>query len=132
MGVIPNRKMAFIFPISCILGLIFPIFITYFPKCEGKGSFSKSQIKSLPCIHCFFFQVDPATLQETVSTLNRMYLEAETLSGRTYCESCLACLTAYLSYICINTHYEKVIVYINADYYMCLVCLDVINIWVSL
>ena len=48
MGVIPNPKMAYIFPISCILALIFPILIKYFPKCEGKGSFLKSQIKSLP------------------------------------------------------------------------------------
>ena len=48
MGVIPNPKMAFIFPISCILALIFPILIKYFPKCEGKGSFPKSQIN-----HCF-------------------------------------------------------------------------------
>ena len=47
MGVIPNQKMAFIFPISCILVLIFPILIKYFPKCVGKGSFPKSQIKSL-------------------------------------------------------------------------------------
>ena len=47
MGVIPNPKMAFIFPISCILALIFPIFIKYFPTCVGKGSFPKSQIKSL-------------------------------------------------------------------------------------
>ena len=47
MGVIPNPKMAFIFPISCILALIFPILIRYFPKCVGKGSFPKSQIKSL-------------------------------------------------------------------------------------
>ena len=47
MGVIPNPKMAFIFPISCILALIFPIFVKYFPKYEGKGSFPKSQIKSL-------------------------------------------------------------------------------------
>ena len=48
MGVIPNPKMAFIFPISCILALIFPILIKYFPKCVGKGGFPKSQIKSLP------------------------------------------------------------------------------------
>ena len=48
MGVIPNPKMVFIFPISCILALIFPILIKYFPKCVGKGSFPKSQIKSLP------------------------------------------------------------------------------------
>ena len=47
MGVIPNPKMVFIFPISCILALIFPILIKYFPKCVGKGSFPKSQIKSL-------------------------------------------------------------------------------------
>ena len=47
MGVIPNPKMAFIFPISCILALIFSILIKYFPKCAGKGSFPKSQIKSL-------------------------------------------------------------------------------------
>ena len=29
MGVIPNPKMAFIFPTSCILALIFPILIKY-------------------------------------------------------------------------------------------------------
>ena len=52
MGVIPNPKMAFIFPISCILALIFPILIKYFPKCVGKGSFPKSQIKSLYITIC--------------------------------------------------------------------------------
>ena len=57
MGVIPNPKMAFIFPISCILALIFPIFMKYFPKCSGKGSFPKSQIKSLIDYHIWNFQV---------------------------------------------------------------------------
>ena len=38
MGVIPNQKMAFIFPISCILVFIFQIYM-YFHKCEVKGSF---------------------------------------------------------------------------------------------
>ena len=47
MGVILNPKMVFIFPMTCILALIFPIVIKYFPKCEGKGSFLKSQIKLL-------------------------------------------------------------------------------------
>ena len=47
MGVIPTPKMALIFQISRILVLVFPIFMIYFPKCEGKGSFPKSQIKSL-------------------------------------------------------------------------------------
>ena len=54
MGVIPNQKMAFIFTISCILALIFPILIKYFPKCEEKGSFQKSQIKSLTQAPSFF------------------------------------------------------------------------------
>ena len=59
MGVIPNPKMALIFPISSILALIFPILIKYFPKRVGKGSFPKSQIKSLVFltfiakIHCW-------------------------------------------------------------------------------
>ncbi|KAL5022765.1 hypothetical protein ScPMuIL_001920 [Solemya velum] len=52
-------------------------------------------------------RIDPKLLQQTVITLNSMYCEAETLSGKTYCESCFACLTAYLSYICFSTHYEK-------------------------
>ena len=49
MGVIPNPKMAFIFPISSILAFIFQIFVKYFPKYVGKGSFLKSQINSLTC-----------------------------------------------------------------------------------
>ena len=52
MGVVPNPKMAIIFPISCILALIFPILMKYFPKCIGKGSFPKSQIKSLLMLSC--------------------------------------------------------------------------------
>ena len=44
-----NPKMAFIFPISCILALIFPIVVKIFPTVQGKGRsrFPKSQIKSL-------------------------------------------------------------------------------------
>ena len=51
MGIVSNPKMAFNFPISCILALIFPITIKYFPKCEGQGSFLKSQIESLLQYH---------------------------------------------------------------------------------
>ena len=47
MGVISNKKMAFIFSSSCILALIFPISMNYFPNGSGKGSFPKSQLKSL-------------------------------------------------------------------------------------
>ena len=64
MRVIPNQKMTSIFPISCILALIFPIFIKYFPKYEGKGSFPKSQIKSL-VTHGFSFSADYSQLSFT-------------------------------------------------------------------
>ena len=47
MGVVPNSNMASIVPISGILALIFPILLKYVLKCEGKGSFLKSKIKSL-------------------------------------------------------------------------------------
>ena len=36
------------------LALIFPILITYFPECEGKGSFLKPQIKSLVLLYTVF------------------------------------------------------------------------------
>ena len=82
MGVIPNPKMPFIFPISWILALSFPIFIKYFPKYEGKGSFPKSQIKSLihrtNCMQrikkILMWEVLPATALKLVglSNVNQM------------------------------------------------------------
>ena len=39
--------MTFIFPISFILVVIFPISLIYIPKCKGKCSLPKSQIKAL-------------------------------------------------------------------------------------
>ena len=53
-------------------------------------------------------QVSKDAFNHTMEEMNRMYAQAESLSARTYCESCFACLTAYLSYICIDTYYEKV------------------------
>jgi len=41
-----------------------------------------------------------------ISTLNEMYYQAET-SRTAYLESCLACLSAYLLYLCIDTHCSK-------------------------
>ncbi|KAJ8305063.1 hypothetical protein KUTeg_017391 [Tegillarca granosa] len=58
-------------------------------------------------------KIDHETFVKTVSTINSMYLEAETLGGRNYCESCFACLTAYLTYICFETHFEKMLKKIN-------------------
>ena len=48
-----QSKNGIYFPNFVYLALIFPILIKYFPKYEGKGSFLKSQIKSLytPFLH---------------------------------------------------------------------------------
>ncbi|XP_076367326.1 golgin subfamily A member 7-like isoform X3 [Tachypleus tridentatus] len=51
--------------------------------------------------------IDKQTFEHMITTLNSIYAEAEKMSGRTVCEGCLACLTAYLLYVCIDTHYEK-------------------------
>lgn len=40
--------------------------------------------------------------------MNNLYAEAEKLGSQSYIEGCLACLTAYTVFLCMETHYEKV------------------------
>ncbi|XP_032632055.1 golgin subfamily A member 7B [Chelonoidis abingdonii] len=47
--------------------------------------------------------------EETVKTLNGFYTEAEKIGGSSYLEGCLACATAYFIFLCMETHYEKVL-----------------------
>uniref|UniRef100_A0A8C6UAK7 Golgin subfamily A member 7 n=1 Tax=Neogobius melanostomus TaxID=47308 RepID=A0A8C6UAK7_9GOBI len=54
-------------------------------------------------------RVDKQQFEETMQTLNNLYAEAEKLGGRSYLEGCLACLTAYTVFLCLETHYEKVL-----------------------
>ena len=56
-----------------------------------------------------YLKVDRNAFEETLNKLNEFYADAESLSGRTYCENCFACLTAYIIYLCMDTHYEKVL-----------------------
>lgn len=44
-----------------------------------------------------------------MQTLNNLYAEAEKLGGKSYLEGCLACLTGYTIFLCMETHYEKVL-----------------------
>lgn len=53
-------------------------------------------------------QLDKQQFEETIQTLNNLYAEAEKLGGKSYLEGCLACLTAYTVFLCMETHYEKV------------------------
>ncbi|XP_066247879.1 golgin subfamily A member 7 [Euwallacea similis] len=52
-------------------------------------------------------KLEKQTFESTITRLNGYFTEAETATCSTYCEGCLACLTAYLIYICKETHYEK-------------------------
>ncbi|KAF4533164.1 hypothetical protein B566_EDAN001706 [Ephemera danica] len=52
-------------------------------------------------------KIERAAFEYTISQMNAMYAEAEKAGCSTYCEGCMACLTAYLIYICTETHYEK-------------------------
>lgn len=44
-----------------------------------------------------------------MKTLNGFYAEAEKIGGSSYLEGCLACATAYFIFLCMETHYEKVV-----------------------
>lgn len=52
-------------------------------------------------------KIDRQLYDYTINTLNSLYQEAEKGSCSTYCEGCMACLTAYIIYFCAETHYEK-------------------------
>uniref|UniRef100_A0A8C2LNN3 Golgin subfamily A member 7 n=1 Tax=Cricetulus griseus TaxID=10029 RepID=A0A8C2LNN3_CRIGR len=52
---------------------------------------------------CQFQTKFPADLE------NRIDIDTEKLGGKSYLECCLACLTAYTIFLCMETHYEKVL-----------------------
>ncbi|XP_069557644.1 golgin subfamily A member 7-like isoform X2 [Brachyistius frenatus] len=54
-------------------------------------------------------RLDKQQFEETVRMLNNLYAEAEKLGSQSYIEGCLACLTAYTVFLCMETHYEKVL-----------------------
>uniref|UniRef100_A0A3P8VCB6 Golgin A7 family, member Ba n=1 Tax=Cynoglossus semilaevis TaxID=244447 RepID=A0A3P8VCB6_CYNSE len=54
-------------------------------------------------------RIERTLFEDTVKTLNNFYAEAEKIGGQSYLEGCLACTTAYLIFLCIETRYEKVL-----------------------
>ena len=59
--------------------------------------------------------------------MNNLYLEAEKLGGQSYLEGCLACLTAYTIFLCMETHYEKVRL-MKDGYILFFFCIDYSNV----
>uniref|UniRef100_A0A665VRL6 Golgin A7 family, member Bb n=1 Tax=Echeneis naucrates TaxID=173247 RepID=A0A665VRL6_ECHNA len=49
------------------------------------------------------------TVHTSQQTLNSYYVEAEKIGGQSYLEGCLACATAYIIFLCMETRYEKVL-----------------------
>ncbi|XP_035675021.1 golgin subfamily A member 7-like [Branchiostoma floridae] len=54
-------------------------------------------------------RIERTAFEATITRINELFGEAERVGGATYCEGCMGCLTAYLIYLCIDTHYEKVL-----------------------
>ncbi|XP_048802661.1 golgin subfamily A member 7B isoform X1 [Lagopus muta] len=54
-------------------------------------------------------RIERQLFEETMKTLNGFYAEAEKIGGSSYLEGCLACATAYFIFLCMETHYEKVL-----------------------
>nr|XP_051680009.1 golgin subfamily A member 7B isoform X1 [Oryctolagus cuniculus] len=54
-------------------------------------------------------RIERQLFEEMVKTLNGFYAEAEKIGGSSYLEGCLACATAYFIFLCMETHYEKVL-----------------------
>ncbi|XP_059098320.1 golgin subfamily A member 7-like [Tigriopus californicus] len=52
-------------------------------------------------------RIDQQQFEFTVNMMNNMYAEAEKANCSTFCEGCMACVTAYVIYFCSETHYEK-------------------------
>ncbi|KAG5831671.1 hypothetical protein ANANG_G00306210 [Anguilla anguilla] len=54
-------------------------------------------------------RVERTLFEDTVKTLNNFYAEAEKIGGQSYLEGCMACATAYVIFLCMETRYEKVL-----------------------
>ncbi|CAL8330600.1 unnamed protein product [Lota lota] len=54
-------------------------------------------------------RVERTLFEDTVKTLNNFYAEAEKIGAHSYLEACVACGTAYLIFLCMETRYEKVL-----------------------
>ncbi|MEQ2187442.1 60S acidic ribosomal protein P0, partial [Goodea atripinnis] len=68
----------------------------------------RNNMQDVGCKLLICFQLDKQQFEETIQTLNNLYAEAEKLGGKSYLEGCLACLSAYTIFLCMETHYEKV------------------------
>lgn len=80
-----------------------PVKKIFIPRDYSEGTTVKFQTQFHPDLEGL---IERHHFDYLISTLNEMYYQAET-SRAAYLESCFACLSAYLLYLCIETHYTK-------------------------
>lgn len=51
--------------------------------------------------------IDIESFNYLINHINSMYSQGESMSGRAFCESCCACLSAYFLYLCVEPYYDK-------------------------
>ncbi|XP_016360622.1 golgin subfamily A member 7B-like [Sinocyclocheilus anshuiensis] len=54
-------------------------------------------------------RIERSLFEETLKTLNCYYAEAEKIGSQSYLEGCLACATAYIIFLCMETRYEMIL-----------------------
>ncbi|XP_047668808.1 golgin subfamily A member 7B isoform X2 [Tachysurus fulvidraco] len=75
----------------------------------SEGTICKFHTKPPAELSNRFLQIERTLFEDTVKTLNNYYAEAEKISGQSYLEGCLACVSAYIIFLCMETRYEKVL-----------------------
>ncbi|XP_077311840.1 golgin subfamily A member 7B [Lithobates pipiens] len=78
----------------------------YIQRDYSEGTMCQFQTKFPPELDS---RIEKQLFEETVKILNMYYIEAEKIGGSSYLEGCLACATAYFIFLCMETHYEKVL-----------------------
>ncbi|CAH8504270.1 unnamed protein product [Schistosoma turkestanicum] len=54
-------------------------------------------------------RIPPNRFADAIARLNKLFDEAETVNSSVCLENLFGCLTAYLIFLCMNTHYDKVL-----------------------
>lgn len=52
-------------------------------------------------------RISRSSFEQTIQQVNLYFTQAEKTDGASLFRGCCACLTGYLLYLCVDTHYEK-------------------------
>lgn len=52
-------------------------------------------------------KISRIAFEQTIQKINQLFSEAEKTDAASLFRGCCACITGYLMYLCVDTHYEK-------------------------